>query len=75
MDTRAYIDNGWKFSELMSWIPNASKDYLLDMLGESNFVLLEQDTSCSNLWKGKFLISPEGLTKLTLYFMPVEGHG
>lgn len=69
-----YLSKGWQLSEFSNWISHKEKKNFLTVLGSKNLILLEE-MDAKNKWKARMLISPEGMSILTLYFMPVSGTG
>jgi hypothetical protein len=70
----SYISKGWKLSEFSNWLSYQEKENFFTLLGTENFILLDQvESKPHKKWKAKLLISPVGLEKLTLFYMPVAG--
>lgn len=69
-----YISKGWQLSEFSHWVSYKEKENFIHLLGPDNLVILdEMDSKFQKKWKAKMLISPNGLSILNLYFMPVAG--
>lgn len=70
---KEYLEEGWKFSEFLNWIPVAARDEFLEVVGEDNIVILDQELKDNKRWRAKMLISPNGVEILNLFFMPTVG--
>ena len=69
-----YLSEGWQLSEFINWITYEGKESFIDMIGEKNIVIIDQkEKPHDNKWKGKLLISPIGIERLNLLFIPAAG--